>query len=466
MFGTAAYNAQTLARSNDMAPVHGSVEVEIPADVLWRCFTRADQWPRWNRCMFWAANRELQPGDRLLWAFEPLRWWLPYKLPGIAKLVEVESNRRVTWEVTALPAFFARHTYTIEDLGEGRSRFGSWEQAMGTTFRLLDRFWLAHFEFVKDRSLQGARLLEHIYRTQGHLDRIPRRSPLRPLREVARAAGLIRLQYEQIAQGVYAVLGGGGNSLVVHDGGEMLVVDPKMPPFAAKMKGWIDETFGAPVTTIVNTHFHYDHTRGNHLYPHARIVAHAGAPVLMRRRDPGWWEEHPNGLPTAGDILVEEEHRLQVGDQEVRVIAGGQGHSATDLWLELEREGQVIVGTGDVASLGIYPFFDLGEGGADIPHMIQRLRWWADQYPTAVFVPGHGPVGTAADLLAHASFQEFLYNSVAECRAAGLSEAETVRNVDLAFFELAIMPIFHYDHLLLSNRSNIRAMYRLQEQGM
>jgi len=465
MFGTVAYNAQTLAQSTDMAPVQGTVEVAIPADVLWRCFTRADQWPRWNRCMFWAANRDLKQGDRLLWAFEPLRRWLPYKLPGIAELVEVEPGRQVTWEVTAVPGFFARHSYTVEDLGDGRSRFGSWEKAMGPSFRLLERFWVAHFEFVKDRSLQGARLLEQIYRTQGDLDTIPRRNLLQPVREVVRAAGLLRLQVEQIAGGVYAVLGGGGNSLVVHDGGEVLVVDPKMPPFAGRLKGWIEETFDAPVTTVVNTHFHYDHTQGNDLYPGARIIAHADAPGLMARRDADWWQEHPAGMPAAGE-LVAAERRLAVGNQEVRLMVGGRGHTTTDLWLYLERDGQQIVATGDVASLSVYPFFDLGEGGADVPNMIRRLRQWAEDYPEAVFVPGHGPVATADDLLAHASFQAFLYDSVAGCRAAGLSEAETVRNIDLALFDLFIVPMFHYDHLALSSRSNIRAMYRLQERGM
>lgn len=465
MFGTIAYDAQTLERSREMAPVQGTVAVDIPAEVLWRCFTRADEWPRWNRCMFWAANGDLKRGDQLVWAFEPLRWWLPYKLPGIAKLVEVEPGRRVTWEVTAVPGFFARHSYTVEDLGEGRSRFGSWEKAMGPSFRLLDRFWLAHFEFVKDRSLQGARLLEQIYRTQGHLDSLPRRSPWQPVREVVRAAGLLRLQYEQIVEGVYAVLGGGGNTLVVHDDGEVLVVDPKMPPFAQRLKKWIGETFDAPVTTVVNTHFHYDHTQGNHLFPGARIVAQAQAPWLMQLRDTDWWEEHPSGMPTAGD-LVTDVRQLMIGKQAVQVRAGGQGHTATDLWVTLERAGQPIIATGDVASLSVYPFFDLGEGGADVPHMITRLRQWAADYPDAVFVPGHGPVATAADLVAHGSFQEFLYNSVAECRAAGLSEEETIRNIDLAFFDLFIVPMFHYEHLALSRRSNIRAIYRLQERGM
>ena len=79
-------------------------------------------------------------------------------------------NRKVTWEVTVLPGFYALHTYLVEDLGEGRSRFGSWEKAMGPTFRSLKWFWVAHFVFVKDRSLVGARVLEQEYQRAGKLD--------------------------------------------------------------------------------------------------------------------------------------------------------------------------------------------------------------------------------------------------------------------------------------------------------
>ena len=164
------YNADTLERSTDMTPIAGSIEVAIPVSVLWECFTHADGWPRWNACMFWVRNRELVAGQRLIWAFEPIRWWYLYKLPGIATLAEVEETHKVTWEITVLPGFYARHTYFVEDLGSGQTRFGSYEKAMGPTFRLLKRFWLAHFVFVKDRSLEGAHVLEATYQRVGRID--------------------------------------------------------------------------------------------------------------------------------------------------------------------------------------------------------------------------------------------------------------------------------------------------------
>jgi polyketide cyclase/dehydrase/lipid transport protein len=163
-------DTEALAQSNDMQPVTGTIDIDVPIDVLWKCFAKANLWPRWNECMFWVLNRNLALGQQLIWAFEPMKWWYLYKLPGVAKLVEVEPRRKVTWEITVLPDFYARHTYFIEDLGHGRSRFGSWEKAMGPTFRTLQSFWVAHFVFVKDESLRGAQRLEEVYRRTGNLD--------------------------------------------------------------------------------------------------------------------------------------------------------------------------------------------------------------------------------------------------------------------------------------------------------
>lgn len=153
-----------------MTPVHGCVEVAIPLEKLWAFFVHANRWPRWNKAFFWVHNRDLVPGKQLIWCFRPIRRLYPYLMPAFARIVEVEPNRKVTWEVSAFPGFYARHSYYVEDLGDGRTRFGSWEKASGWAFRLMKRFWIAHFRFVRDRSLEGVLALDKHYRTAGRLD--------------------------------------------------------------------------------------------------------------------------------------------------------------------------------------------------------------------------------------------------------------------------------------------------------
>lgn len=148
-------------RADPALPVEGSVELNISLAEFWQTFEDVARWPLWNKC-FWRARVSrgaLRRGRLLVWAFNPIRRRYLYKLPAVARLVEVIPRERVTWEVRALPGFYARHTYWMESAGDGRCRFGSWEVAQGPVYTMLRPFWLAHFRYVRDESLVGARRL-------------------------------------------------------------------------------------------------------------------------------------------------------------------------------------------------------------------------------------------------------------------------------------------------------------------
>lgn len=141
-------------------PIAGSVEIELPVERLWEIFLDVPGWSRWNPCIWRSAVRggQLRDGATLIWAFNPIERRYLYKLPAAAKIVEFEPCDRVTWEVR-MPGFHALHAYRFAALGEGRSRFGSWEVAEGPAYRGLRRFWDAHFRFVCRESLAGAATL-------------------------------------------------------------------------------------------------------------------------------------------------------------------------------------------------------------------------------------------------------------------------------------------------------------------
>jgi Polyketide cyclase / dehydrase and lipid transport len=142
-------------------PIEGSVELDMPIDQLWQTFMDVERWPDWNPCI-WSARvkggGELQEGSTLVWAFNAIKPSYLYKLPARAEIVELEHRDRVTWEVSA-PGFHALHSYRFAELTPGRCRFGSWEVAEGPTYRVLRRFWLAHFRYVSRSSLSGAETL-------------------------------------------------------------------------------------------------------------------------------------------------------------------------------------------------------------------------------------------------------------------------------------------------------------------
>ena len=468
--------AARLAASRDMIPVQGTVDVDIPIATLWDAFTGANNWPRWNDCFFWVRNKNLVQGQHLIWTFQPIKPWLPYKMWAIANIVEYVPQQRVTWEVTALPGMYARHTYHVEDLGNGRTRFGSWEQGMGWGFRPMRWFWLKHFTFVKDESLKGALRLEEQYKKTGKLvaEDMRKRSYLRfwviigillllLASSIAGAvlwAKYIRLQSTELSPGIHAFFGGGGNSLLVEHGSDALLIDSKFPPGSDALHKWV-ENHHLTVRTVINTHYHYDHTQGNSLYPGADRIAHNSVPELMRRNDGDWWQSHPDGIPTD---LVSDHRVLMMGDEEVDLEHATAAHTYGDLWAYLPRHNLVV--TGDILFNGYYPFLDQPEGGTSISGMIQTLRILAHDHPNALFLPGHGPLAHAPDLLHYADYLQAMQSDAQSAHAAGLTAEQAAAHSHLSSWHLAILPSFHHRQLIWATAANnARWAYALTGQS-
>jgi glyoxylase-like metal-dependent hydrolase (beta-lactamase superfamily II) len=480
-----------LDQSSDMEPVQGSIDVAVPADVLWKAFDRPWLWPRWNPCFFWCGNRRLRLGDRLVWCFEPIRPWYLYKFPAFAKIVELEPGRSVTWEVTAVPGMYARHTYSIDPLPDGGSRFTSWERAHGWGLRLSRAFWIAHFTFVKNRSLSGARQLEIRHLAGERLDAqsLPRRNYLGfyiavvmwlailitavTLNIWAAIAALlliavrvvygfydlyVELDHWRLAPGVHAVLNGGGNTLVIADGGDTLLVDTKFPPADRALMRWLKKHSLPPVTKTVNTHYHYDHCQGNVRFPGAERFAHRDVAGYMARREGDWWQRHQTGLPN--HPLSEAETIIQVGGVSVELLHFGPGHTHGDLVVRVPKFN--VVATGDLMFNGYYMFFDENPEGVDLAANAASLRRLADTWPDAIFMPGHGPVSRAEDLRHFAAYIEDLLAQARRVHGEGGDEKAAERRIKLGRWDKMLLPWFYAGKLRWATaRSNARAAWRL-----
>src|SRR5688572_30257218 len=79
-------------------------------------------------------------------------------------------------------------------------------------------------------------------------------------------------RFNKVKEGVYHAIGTGaltvvGNSTVLVNDRDVIVVDDHVSPAAAwvlleEIKAITDK----PVTTVINTHFHFDHAHGNQIF--------------------------------------------------------------------------------------------------------------------------------------------------------------------------------------------------------
>src|SRR4051812_2166828 len=87
-----------------------------------------------------------------------------------------------------------------------------------------------------------------------------------------RGAGAVHMQTLNVRDILYVLTGGGGNTLALMRDEGVLLIDTKSPGSGKGIQQAIESVTDQPVTTIVNTHAHADHTGGNVEFPKATEI--------------------------------------------------------------------------------------------------------------------------------------------------------------------------------------------------
>lgn len=194
-----------------------------------------------------------------------------------------------------------------------------------------------------------------------------------------------------------------------------------------------------PVHTVVNTHFHGDHTFGNGLMGDGvTIVAHeatrrevtaTGLGMTRLWPDVAWGRVAPTPpTVTFTDALTLHEHGVTV-----RLMHVGTAHTSGDVvaWLPDER----ILFTGDVAFSGGTPYVLMGSVQGS-RRAIERLH----ALDPMTVVCGHGPVTGPEAFEATDAYLSWLWRVAADGLARGHDPLRTARDADLGTFDALSEP--------------------------
>ena len=92
---------------------------------------------------------------------------------------------------------------------------------------------------------------------------------------------------EKVKDNLFVLRGGGGNTAVFVTAKGVTLVDTKNPGWGQPLLDKVKTLTDKPVTTVINTHVHYDHVSGNVAMPAtAEIVAHANTAKSIATPNP------------------------------------------------------------------------------------------------------------------------------------------------------------------------------------
>ena len=240
--------------------------------------------------------------------------------------------------------------------------------------------------------------------------------------------GAVPIQTQRLGENLTLLSGPGGNVVVLHGADGLVMVDTFVAPAWPKLEESL-KTLGAPVKTVINTHWHFDHTDNNAPLraAGATVVAHENtrrrmsAPQHIAVLELDFPASPAGALPQR---VFEDATSLKVNDEVIALTHVRPAHTDTDVIVRFEHAN--VLHAGDVFFNGRYPLID-GSTGGRVAGMIEacdRLLRLADA--DTKIVPGHGALAGKAELTKYRDMLSTAADRVGKLKAAGKSLEEAI----------------------------------------
>ena len=245
--------------------------------------------------------------------------------------------------------------------------------------------------------------------------------------------GAMVVEVEPLEDNLFVLRGGGGNSAAFVTSDGVVLVDTKLAGWGQPLLDKIGELTSNPVTTIINTHSHFDHVSGNPELPTTvDIVTHENAKEFMENMQPVTGLPMPvnnvfdasngRGLPTR---TYSDRLTLGSGADQVDLYYFGRGHTNGDTWVVFPSLR--VMHAGDLFPGKQVPIMDANNGGSGVDYPQTLNSAYSTVTDIDTIITGHSTQMTRDDLGEYAAFIGDFVGAVREAKTAGRS-AEDIAN--------------------------------------
>ena len=233
-------------------------------------------------------------------------------------------------------------------------------------------------------------------------------SALRSSQQGASQAALSATRIEKVKDNLYVITGSsvsntdsfsGGNTAVFITERGVVLVDTKLPGWGQVILDRIKTVTNKPITTIINTHTHGDHTGSNDFFGGTiETIVHENTKTNMSKMD-GFKGDKANFLPKR---TYTEKLSIGSGKDQVDLHYFGAGHTNGDTFVIFPSVRTMH--TGDMFAWKAPPYIDAGNGGSVVAHAQTLAKAVSSVQNVDTLITGHTPVLTWNELREYAEF--------------------------------------------------------------
>ena len=244
-----------------------------------------------------------------------------------------------------------------------------------------------------------------------------------------KAAASAKITTQKLRGGVYVLIGSGGNIAVLPGAQGKVLVDSGMSTSQPQIVEALNGISADPISHLINTHWHYDHTDGNEwmhtagatIIAQENCKARLSSPQQMKAFNATFPPAPKGAIPTK---TFAEKDRTKLNGVTLSMAHYEPAHTDTDISIYLVEAD--VLHTGDTWFNGFYPFIDYSTGGS-INGMIKAAdRNLAIARADTIIIPGHGPIGDRKQLQEFRDVLVYARDSVAALKKQGKTLPEVV----------------------------------------
>ena len=205
----------------------------------------------------------------------------------------------------------------------------------------------------------------------------------------------VQIRTVKVAEGVYMLMGAGGNIGVSVGSDGVILIDDQFAPLSDKIKAAV-AALGGPIRFLLNTHWHFDHTGGNENFAKSGVVIVAHENVRRRmsveqfisalnRREP------PSPAAALPVVTFTDAITFYLNGDSINVFHVAPAHTDGDAVIWFRKAN--VMHMGDTFFNGRYPLIDLSSGGSVDGMVAAADRVLALVDANTRIIPGHGPLG-------------------------------------------------------------------------